>query len=51
MNDKHSILDSMLGAFVPIHPDGYKFVFGAALAALLLFLAFAGPALDGLCAG
>ena len=26
MNDKHSILDSILGAFVPIHPDGYKFV-------------------------
>jgi phosphatidylserine decarboxylase len=40
MNDKHSILDSMLGAFVPIHPDGYKFVFGAALAALLLFAVF-----------
>lgn len=37
MNDKHSILDSILGAFVPIHPDGYKFVFGAALATLLLF--------------
>ena len=37
MNDKHSILDSILGAFVPIHPDGYKFVFGAALATLILF--------------
>jgi phosphatidylserine decarboxylase len=37
MNDKHSILDSILGAFVPIHPDGYKFVAGAALAALILF--------------
>ena len=37
MNDDHSLLDSILGAFVPIHPDGYKFVFGAALATLLLF--------------
>ena len=37
MNDRHSLLDSILGAFVPIHPDGYKFVFGAALATLLLF--------------
>lgn len=37
MNDRHSILDSILGAFVPINPDGYKFVFGAALATLLLF--------------
>jgi phosphatidylserine decarboxylase len=37
MNDRHGILDSILGAFVPIHPDGYKFVFGAALATLLLF--------------
>ena len=37
MNDKHSILDSILGAFVLIHPDGYKFVFGAALATLILF--------------
>jgi phosphatidylserine decarboxylase len=37
MNDRHSLLDSILGAFVPIHPDGYKFVFGAALATLILF--------------
>ena len=37
MNDRHSLLDSILGAFVPIHSDGYKFVFGAALATLLLF--------------
>jgi phosphatidylserine decarboxylase len=37
MNDRHSILDSILGVFVPIHPDGYKFVFGAALATLILF--------------
>jgi phosphatidylserine decarboxylase len=37
MNDRHSLLDSVLGAFVPIHPDGYKFVAGAALATLILF--------------
>jgi len=37
MNDRHGILDSVLGAFVPIHPDGYKFVAGAALATLVLF--------------
>jgi phosphatidylserine decarboxylase len=37
MNDRHSLLDSILGAFVPIHPDGYKFVAGAAFATLILF--------------
>jgi phosphatidylserine decarboxylase len=37
MNDKHGLLDSILGAFVPIHQDGYKFVAGAALATLILF--------------
>ncbi len=37
MNDRHSLLDTILGAFVPIHPDGYKFVAGAALATLILF--------------
>lgn len=37
MNDRHGLLDSILGAFVPIHRDGYKFVAGAALAALILF--------------
>jgi len=37
MDDRHSILDSITGAFVPIHPDGRKFVFGAAAATLLLF--------------
>ena len=38
MNDRHSILDSITGVFVPIHRDGYKFVAGAAVAALVLFL-------------
>jgi phosphatidylserine decarboxylase len=37
MKDNHGILDSILGAFAPIHPDGYKFVAGAALATLILF--------------
>jgi phosphatidylserine decarboxylase len=37
MTDRHGLLDTILGAFVPIHPDGYKFVGGAALAALILF--------------
>lgn len=37
MKDSHGILDSILGVFVPIHRDGYKFVFGAALVALILF--------------
>ena len=38
MNDRHSVIDSITGAFVPIHPDGRKFVFGALGATLLLFL-------------
>jgi phosphatidylserine decarboxylase len=38
MDDRHSILDSITGAFVPIHPDGRKFVFVAAGVTLLLFL-------------
>jgi phosphatidylserine decarboxylase len=37
MTDRHGLLDTILGAFVPIHPDGYKFVAGAALATLILF--------------
>ena len=38
MNDRHSLLDTITNAFVPIHRDGYKFVAGAAIAALLLLL-------------
>lgn len=38
MDDRHSVIDSITGAFVPIHPDGRKFVFGAAGVTLLLFL-------------
>jgi phosphatidylserine decarboxylase len=37
MKDNHYILDSVLGVFVPVHKDGYKFVFGAALVTLILF--------------
>lgn len=38
MNDKHSLLDSITNSFAPIHRDGYKFVFGAAIITLILFL-------------
>ena len=38
MNDRHNLLDTITGAFVPIHRDGYKFVFGAAIVTLFLFL-------------
>ena len=38
MNDRHTILDSIANAFVPIHRDGYKFVAIAAIATLFLFL-------------
>jgi phosphatidylserine decarboxylase len=37
MTDRHGLIDTILGAFVPIHRDGYKFVAGAALATLVLF--------------
>ena len=37
MTDRHGLIDTILGAFVPIHPDGYKFVAAAALATLILF--------------
>jgi phosphatidylserine decarboxylase len=37
MTDRHGLIDTILGAFVPIHRDGYKFVAGAALATLILF--------------
>ncbi len=37
MSDRHSILDSITGAFVPVHPDGHKFIIGLAVATLILF--------------
>jgi phosphatidylserine decarboxylase len=38
MNDRHTLLDTIANAFVPIHRDGYKFVFGGAVVTLFLFL-------------
>ncbi|MGH6736618.1 MAG: phosphatidylserine decarboxylase [Methyloceanibacter sp.] len=38
MNHRHTLLDSIAGAFVPIHRDGYKFVAAFAVATLFLFL-------------
>jgi phosphatidylserine decarboxylase len=40
MSERHTLLDSIAGAFVPIHRDGHKFVFCCAVAALLLFIVF-----------
>ena len=36
MNERHTILDSITSAFVPIHPEGHKFIAGFAVAALIL---------------
>ncbi|HEY6670263.1 MAG TPA: phosphatidylserine decarboxylase [Methyloceanibacter sp.] len=38
MRDRHSLLDSITNAFVPIHRDGYRFLFAFGLATLVLFL-------------
>jgi phosphatidylserine decarboxylase len=38
MNERHTVLDSITRAFVPIHPEGHKFILGFAVAALILFL-------------
>lgn len=38
MNDRHSLFDTVTNSFVPIHRDGYKFVFGAAVITLFLFM-------------
>jgi phosphatidylserine decarboxylase len=38
MNDRHGIIDSITGAFVPPHRDGHKFILGFAVATLVLFL-------------
>ncbi len=40
MSERHSLLDTILSSFVPIHPDGYKFVaiaFGVTLLGFLLW--------------
>jgi phosphatidylserine decarboxylase len=38
MNDRHTVLDSITGPFVPIHRDGHKFILSFAVAALILFI-------------
>lgn len=38
MNDRHNLFETIKNAFVPIHPDGYKFVAGGAIVALFLLL-------------
>ena len=55
MDKSHSLLDSILGAFVPVHPDGFKFVAAAAIATLILFalappLGWLGAAATAYCA-
>ena len=37
MSERHSLLDTILGSFEPVHPDGHKFVAAAALATLVFF--------------
>ena len=37
MNEDHTLLDTITKFFVPVHKDGYKFVAGFALVALMLF--------------
>ena len=37
MQENHTLLDSITKFFVPVHKDGYKFVAGFAVVALLLF--------------
>lgn len=38
MSERHTVLDSITSAFVPIHPEGHKFILGFAVAALILFM-------------
>ena len=38
MSENRTVLDSITSAFVPIHPEGHKFILGFAVAALILFL-------------
>lgn len=37
MNEDHTLLDTITKFFVPVHKDGYKFVAGFAVVALMLF--------------
>src|SRR6476619_498558 len=38
MSDRHSILDSITSAFVPIHREGHKFILGFGVTAFILFM-------------
>ncbi|MGE5261206.1 MAG: phosphatidylserine decarboxylase [Actinomycetota bacterium] len=38
MNDSHSVLASVTNAFVPVHPDGHKFIAIAGVITLILFV-------------
>jgi len=38
MSNRHSLLDSITSALVPIHREGHKFILGFAVAALILFM-------------
>ncbi len=38
MTNRNSLLDTIANAFVPIHRDGHKFVYGFAVATVVLFL-------------
>jgi phosphatidylserine decarboxylase len=37
LSERHSLLDTILESFEPVHPDGHKFVAAAALATLIFF--------------
>jgi phosphatidylserine decarboxylase len=36
--DRNNLIDTITGMFVPVHRDGHKFIFAAAIVTLLLFL-------------
>jgi phosphatidylserine decarboxylase len=38
MSERHTVLDSITSALVPIHREGHKFILGFAVAALILFM-------------
>ena len=40
MSDNHTLLDSIMSVFVPIHPDGHKFVGIGVVVSLLAFFLF-----------
>jgi phosphatidylserine decarboxylase len=41
MNDRHSLIDTIRGALVPVHWDGHKFVGAGIVVTLLMFLLWA----------